>query len=90
MIFMSLKDTIYSLKMVWDSAKKPTWEEVKKTANITLSFFALVGLLSILIFISIQSILMFSSFLFVYQTYVLIISIILLATLLYMIFFKKS
>ncbi|MFP3166864.1 MAG: hypothetical protein RXQ68_00320 [Candidatus Nanopusillus sp.] len=51
---MSIIDSIKEMKEVYETANKPSWNEVKKLVYITLLFFALVSAIVLPIFISLQ------------------------------------
>jgi preprotein translocase subunit Sss1 len=51
---MGIGDNIKEMKEVYETASKPTWDEIKKLVYVTLLFFALVAAIVLPIFISLQ------------------------------------
>jgi len=51
---MGIGDSIKEMKEVYETANKPSWDEVKKLVYVTLLFFALVAAIVLPIFISLQ------------------------------------
>ncbi|AMD29615.1 MAG: hypothetical protein RXO36_00255 [Candidatus Nanopusillus acidilobi] len=51
---MGISDSIKEMKEVYETASKPTWDEIKKLVYVTLLFFALVAAIVLPIFISLQ------------------------------------
>lgn len=54
---MGIKETIRDSIEVYRSAKRPSWDEVKKMVYITLLLFAIVAVISLALFMAIQFIL---------------------------------
>ncbi|MFZ8800918.1 MAG: hypothetical protein ACO2ON_01925 [Candidatus Nanopusillus sp.] len=51
---MGIIDRIREMKEIYETANKPSWDEVKKMVYVTLLFFALVAAIALPIFISLQ------------------------------------
>jgi len=51
---MGIIDSIREMKEIFETANKPSWDEVKKLVYVTLLFFALVASIALPIFISLQ------------------------------------
>ncbi|MDT7890771.1 MAG: hypothetical protein RQ869_01750 [Candidatus Nanopusillus sp.] len=51
---MGIIDSIREMKEMYETANKPSWDEVKKLVYVTLLFFALVAAIALPIFISLQ------------------------------------
>ncbi|BBL45310.1 protein transport protein SEC61 subunit gamma [Nanobdella aerobiophila] len=51
---MDIINNIMEMKEIYETATKPRWEDIKKLTYVTLLFFFLVALISLVIFISLQ------------------------------------
>jgi len=51
---MGIIDSIRKMKEIYETANKPSWDEVKKMVYVVLLFFALVAAIALPIFISLQ------------------------------------
>lgn len=86
---MNIKEIFNSVIEIWKIATKPNYEDTKRTFRTVMILSLFVGFLAFIIFVLVHSIILFSSFFSRLFLYVVLVSAILTAIFLIVIFKLK-